>query len=124
MAQLKGRLEKRGVEMLLSPLEADVLGVLWSSNSMKVRDIYNRLRKKRKVALTSVAVILDRLHSKKMVRRDVATGRGGTHYIYSVQTSRNGFEQSIVETTVDRLIDNFGSIAVNYFNERFSKKRK
>lgn len=130
---------------LLSPLEYDVLRVLWkktphddhncmtpkgrltvlSSNrcGMKVRDIYKSLRKKRKVALTSVAVILDRLHEKKIVRRSVSSCRGGYHYIYSA-TPRHDFEQSVVEKTVDRLIDNFGSVAVTYFNERFSKRKK
>ncbi len=129
---------------LMSPLEHDVLKILWkktppddnncmtpkgrltvlSSNQcgMKVRDIHRRLRRKRKVALTSVAVILDRLHEKRIVRRSTASCRGGYHYIYSA-TSKNDFEQSVIEKTVDKLIDNYGSVAVTYFNERFAKKR-
>ena len=108
---------------ILSPLEYDVLRILWKADSMKVRDIHKSIRKKRKVALTSVAVILDRLHEKKIVRRDVASCRGGYHYIYSA-TSRHDFEHSVIEKTVDKLIDNFGSLAVTYFNERFSKRRR
>lgn len=108
---------------VLSPLEHDVLRILWKKDSMKVRDIHKVLKRKRNVALTSVAVILDRLHEKKTVRRSVSSCRGGYHYIYSA-TPRHDFEQSVIEKTVDRLIDNFGSVAVTYFNERFAKKKK
>ncbi len=111
---------------LLSPLENDVLKILWKKtppDSMKVRDIHRHLRKKRRVALTSVAVILDRLHEKRIVRRTTASCRGGYHYIYSA-TPKNDFEQSVIEKTVDKLIDNYGSVAVTYFNERFAKKRE
>lgn len=108
---------------LLSPLEYDVLRILWKKDSMKVRDIHRMLRRKRKVALTSIAVILDRLHEKKIVKRNVASCRGGYHYIYSA-TPRQDFEYSVIEKTVDKLIDNFGSLAVTYFNERFAKKKK
>jgi predicted transcriptional regulator len=120
----KIRFRKKGAETILSPLESDVIKLLWSRGSMRVRDIYNHLKKKRKVALTSVAVILDRLYKKKIVTRRIESGRGGSHYIYSPKVSRDDFEKSIVENTVDILIDNFGPIAVTYFHERFSKKRK
>lgn len=77
-----------------------------------------------KVALTSVAVTLDRLHDKKIVTRQVKLGRGGEHYIYSCCSCRDDFQQTVVEKTVDKLIDNFGDVAVHYFNERFSKRRR
>lgn len=108
---------------VLSPLENDVIKVLWKNKEMRVRDIYAILRKKRKVALTSVAVILDRLHEKKIVSRKIAFGRGGEHYIYSSCCSRQDFEESVIDKTVNKLIDKFGPTAVTYFNERFSKRR-
>lgn len=108
---------------VLSPLENDVIKILWKRDSMRVREIYSILRRRRKVALTSVAVILDRLYEKKLVTRKIATGRGGEHYIYSSCCSQHDFEQSVIEKTVDRLIDKFGPSAVTYFNERFSKRK-
>ncbi len=117
------RFEKRGVETFLSPLEADVLSILWRKDSIKVRELYNMLKNRRKVALTSIAVILDRLHKKRLVKRIARPGRGGYHYIYSPSASKLDFEYSIVENTVNKLIDTFGSSAITYFNERFSKRR-
>lgn len=105
----------------LSPLEDGVLEILWPERKMKVREIFDILKKKRKVALTSVAVILDRLHKKGLVDRTVAQGRGGPRYTYFPTKNKEEFEQSIIASTVDALISQFGSTAVTYFNERFKR---
>ena len=110
---------------LLSPLEDDVLNILWRNpDGYRVRDVHGVLRRRKNVAITSIAVILDRLHDKKLVRRKIKVGRGGEHYIYSCCTDKQEFQQSVLEKTVDKLIDNFGPSAVTYFNERFSRNRK
>ena len=108
---------------LLSPLEQDVLKVLWPDKKMKVRDIHDVLAKKRKVALSSVAVILDRLHAKGIVNRTAETARGGTRYTYFPTSDKAQFEANVVQNAVDKLIDAFGPIAVNYFNDRFNKRK-
>lgn len=108
---------------VLSPLESDVLKILWLNKKLRVREIYNKLKNKRKVALTSIAVILDRLYERSLVNRALETTRGGIRYIYSARKDKKQFERSIVEKTINGLIKNFGDTAVTYFNERFSKKR-
>ncbi len=107
---------------VLSPLENDVIKVIWPNKKLKVRQIYDQLKGKRKVALTSVAVILDRLYEKGLVDRNAETARGGTRYIYFPTKDKNDFEKSIIEESVNSLITKFGETAVSYFNERFSKK--
>lgn len=127
----KIRFEKKDLESFLSPLESDVLKTLWVNaddsskpKEMKVKEIYNLLKGKRKVALTSIAVILDRLYEKKIVSRKMKTGRGGIHYVYYPCATRENLEESIVKNVVNKLIDNFGNVAVSYFNERFSAGNK
>ena len=115
-------LEKKGLG-LLSPLESAVIRILWRQEDARVRDIYNLLKKRRRVALTSVAVILDRLHKKGVVKRRVESGLGGYHYIYSSKADEAVFAESVIDKTVNKLIDNYGSVAVTYFNERFKRKR-
>ncbi|MBS3109092.1 BlaI/MecI/CopY family transcriptional regulator [Candidatus Woesearchaeota archaeon] len=110
-------------ESILSPLERDVLCVIWPNKTMKVREIYSILGPKRKVALSSIAVILDRLHEKGVVDRKVETGRGGIRYLYFPKQNEAQFEVSVIEKAVDSLIDKFGPTAVSYFNDRFSKRR-
>lgn len=108
-------------ESVLSPLELDVLNVLWPSRKMRVREIYEILKPKKRVALSSVAVILDRLYEKGIVDREIETGRGGLRYIYFPLKDKKQFEKSIIEESVNKILDKFGQVAANYFNERFSK---
>ena len=42
------RIKNSGDFEVLSPLEGDVLNVLWPDRQMRVRDIYKLLRKERK----------------------------------------------------------------------------
>lgn len=116
-------MKELAVNGLLSPLEADILKVIWPDRKLKVRQIHDVLKRKRKVALSSVAVLLDRLHEKNIVSRVAETARGGTRYTYFPAKTRNEFEQSVVKSAVDKLIDAFGPVAVNYFNDRFNKKK-
>ncbi len=108
----------------LSPLEMDILEILWNKGQVRVRDIYDILKKKKKVAHTSVAVLLDRLHEKKHVCRKVETCRGGFRYIYSPSSGKEDFHKAVVRRAVDSLIERFGNAAISYFNERCSSGRK
>ena len=110
-------------DAILSPLEQDILKVIWPDKSMRVRAVYDKLKDKRKLALSSVAVLLDRLHDRGIVGRKVETGRGGVRYVYYPKQDRQGFEKSIVDSAVNKLIEKFGITAVSYFNERFARKR-
>jgi len=110
-------------DAMLSPLEQDILKVIWPDRKLRVRQIYDKLKGQRKLALSSVAVLLDRLHDRGVVKRNVETGRGGVRYIYYPTHDRDHFEKSIVETAVNKLIEKFGSTAVSYFNERFSRRK-
>ncbi len=109
---------------VLSPLERDILGKLWPDKKLRVREIYDKLKGTRKLALSSVAVLLDRLHEKKIVERKIETARGGVRYIYSPRKDKEHFEASVVEKTVNKLIQSFGETAVAYFEERFAKRKK
>ncbi|HLD57922.1 MAG TPA: BlaI/MecI/CopY family transcriptional regulator [archaeon] len=109
---------------VVSPLQADILKGLWKQEKSTVRELYNTIKNKKKVALTSIAVDLDRLHKKGMVERVTENGLGGPHYIYSVSKSKSEFEKSVLDTTVNKLIEKFGSVAVDYFNDRFSSKNR
>lgn len=118
----KLRFDKKGVQSFLSPLETDTLLILWKLEKARTREVYRLLKRKRKVALTSIAVTLDRLHKKGIVLRTIEDGRGGGHYIYYPKETRQEFEESIVDNAVNKLINNFGPVAANYFYKRFSRK--
>ncbi|HLC37837.1 MAG TPA: BlaI/MecI/CopY family transcriptional regulator [Candidatus Norongarragalinales archaeon] len=125
MVKIKGfRFERQGskahgLDSVLSPLESKVLEVLCSCNEATVREVHKKLVGK--CALTSVAVMLDRLHDKGLVTRKALLGRGGQHYIYSARASKRDLEYSVLDNAVNQLMKSFGHTAVSYFNERFKK---
>lgn len=116
------RFSKTGFEIFMSPLEADVLETLWEFEKALVKDVHSVVRKKRKVAVTSVAVILDRLHKRGLVDREHGKGRGGMHYLYSMSKNRQDFARSMVEHVVENMIEKFGDTAISYFSERFGRR--
>ncbi len=118
---MRGRHLEKETVTVLSPLEEDILTVLWKKQQARVREIYITLKQKRKLALSSVAVLLDRLYTRGIVDRRVETARGGPRYIYFQKQDKKAFEQSVVESTVNKLIATFGENALSYFTERFKK---
>lgn len=114
----------KGVMESLSPLEADVLTVLLNGQKMRVREIHAAMPKKQKVLLTSVAVMLDRLHAKGLVGRQMETCRGGTRYIYQLKKSLEQIEEDYLKVQVDGMVRQFGDKAVAYFHKRFSEGKR
>ena len=111
-------------DSLLSPLESSVLKVLWPNKHLRVKQIFGKLTQK-KVALSSVAVICDRLHDKGLLKRDIEKSiKDCVRYVYYPVHDRTNFEKSVIDKTVNNLINAFGSTAVSYFNERFKQEKK
>lgn len=109
-------------DSLLSPLESDVLKQLWPDKKLRVKEIYGKLKTKKKAVLSSIAVICDRLHDKGILKRDIeTTEKDCVRYVYYPAQDKTHFEKSIVDKTVNKLIDTFGPTAVSYFNERFKR---
>ncbi len=109
-------------EKNLSHLENDMLDLLWKMKKARVREIYNLLIKKRDLAHSSVAVMLDRLYKKGHVKREVESCKGGFRYIYCPSLEKSEFQRNVIENSVNKIIKKFGSTAINYFDERFGKE--
>ena len=108
----------------LSPLEKDILGEMDEGKEFSAAEIYRTLSQKRKVAQSSISVLLDRLFKKGLLQRETETARGGIRFLYTLDVNREKYERKVVENTVNALIQKFGSHAIAYFNESFDKKRK
>ncbi|WP_158883122.1 BlaI/MecI/CopY family transcriptional regulator [Amycolatopsis anabasis] len=69
----------------LGELEAAIMDVLWRTREpMRVREVLEQLNQRRNLAYTTVMTVLDNLHRKDWVRRDV----DGRAYRYRPATSR------------------------------------
>lgn len=73
--------------MGLGELEAAVMDILWNAGteeSLRVRDVMERMDPPRTLAYTTVMTVLDNLHTKAMVTR----ARVGRAYLYRAAHSR------------------------------------
>ena len=55
---------------VLTPQELEIMKIVWSRGASTVRDVYELLRKKRKVAYTTVMTMMNILVDKKHLRKE------------------------------------------------------
>jgi len=80
--------EKEGLGSLVGSLEADVLDGLWhSGEKQSCRQVFDFVKKRNKVAYTTITVTLDRLYAKGLVEREIEKGKGGLKYRYGAKIS-------------------------------------
>jgi BlaI family penicillinase repressor len=104
---------KRDLGKVLGDLEADIMKTIWTIQSGDVKTIHNELNKERKSAVTTVATVLDRLHGKGLVQRELVKG-AGVRYVYSPAMTRIQFDSTVVRNVFKGLFESFGESAISY----------
>jgi len=104
---------KEDLSKVLGDLEADIMKTIWTTQKGDVKTIHKQLNKERKAAVTTVATVLDRLHDKGLVQRELVK-EGGVRYVYSPAMTRNQFESTVVSNVLRGLFESFGESAISY----------
>jgi len=104
---------KQDLGKVLGNLEADIMKTIWTIQSGDVKTIHCELNKERKAAVTTVATVLDRLHGKGLVQRELVKG-AGVRYVYSPAMTRNQFDSTVVRNVFKGLFESFGDSAISY----------
>ncbi len=92
-------------------LEREVMEIVWNSEYVKVRCIYEKIRHKRKIAYTTVMTIMDRLFEKGILKRK----KEGKTFFYSASYSKEVFLEKTSKNIIDGLIRDFGEVAIVQF---------
>jgi len=112
------RISGRKLETILGPLEARVMEIVWEMKTpVSVRMVYEKLRKERKIAYTTVMSTMNTLFEKGLLDRKIARGRGGLLYVYWPKLSKEEVERSVVKQVIDSLMRNFGNSVTSYLVE-------
>jgi len=90
---------------------------LWKLQFGRVKEIHEETSKKRKVAITTVATVLDRLYEKGLVERELEKG-GGLHFDYRPAVTKRQFERNVARAILEGLFETFGDSAISYLFER------
>ena len=106
--------EGEQLETVLGPLEADVIEAVWASKKpVTVREVYETLKKKTKIAYTTVMSTMNRLYEKGLLDRRIERGKGGLHYVYWPKLGKQNFKKSAVRQVISSLLKNFGEIVTS-----------
>ncbi len=109
------RIDRKDLEAILGPLEADVLNEVYEMGKpVRVREVYEKMKGGRKIAYTTVMSTMDTLFGKGILDRKVTEGRGGLLYVYWPKMTRAEIEKSAVKHIMDSLMKNFGEAVTSY----------
>ncbi len=111
-------ISKDGLTKFFSPIEAEILRVLWSEGEMMTSE----LTEKTSIPLTSIAGTLDRLVKAGYASRRVDTVNGRVRYIYAPTSSEEEVASEITTKILDSLVDTFGPLALENFSKYSDKK--
>jgi predicted transcriptional regulator len=108
------------VARYLGELQTEVMAVFWDRKSATVReavDLLNKRRRRQKLAYTTVLTLITRLWQRELLERD-PEGRG---FRYRAAKSRDDVIGELSEQLIDRLLDDFGDVAVAQLGERLGE---
>ena len=105
---------------MFSPLEAEIMRIVWEKKSATVREVWQELRSQgKRLAYTTVMTVMVRLHEKGILSR-VKEGKG---YRYFPNQPRETLLRKFVDALVDRIVAVFGEPAISYLAEVVRRRR-
>lgn len=107
-------------QKILSPLDQEIMNIVWNSKSCSVRDVLEQIRKEKELAYTTVATILTRLYDKGLLTR--SEKNSVVHY--SPKISRKEFSKKVAGSFFANFFKSFGDTAIASFAESIEELPK
>jgi BlaI family penicillinase repressor len=85
----------------LTRQELEIMKIVWELGSATVRDVYERLLERRKVAYTTVMTMMKILEQKKFLKKSQADRA----YVYQPARPKNQVVRNMVQEFVDRVFN-------------------
>lgn len=90
-----------GYGRILGPLEQEIMDVLWSEGASSGKEIFDRIKSARGIALTTVLTVLERLWKKGIVTKS----RGESVYIFRPSFTKDGFARKVSRETLKGIFE-------------------
>ncbi|RLG60644.1 hypothetical protein DRN84_04360 [Candidatus Geothermarchaeota archaeon] len=121
------KLGEKGIRKFLSSLEADILETLWEKGEARVKEIYEEVRKKRRMrgedadfSQTTINLYCKKLLDKGLIEASIRTGKGGLYYVFRPKVSRQEFENMVVRRVLSEMIRDFPEASYFFIKEAAS----
>ena len=101
----------------LGPLEREIMELIWKSKKTSVRQILEKLRKKRQIAYTTIMTVMNRLCDKGLLGRQ----KKQKSYFYYPLEEKEIFLSKQSEKTIHRLLKEYGETAIVQFLDLLKK---
>ena len=102
---------KKGLRKLLGELEAEIMEISWERGEVTVRQVYERLERKREIAYTTVMTVMSRLAEKGLLHQM----RDGLAFSYQPAYSREEFTEGSVKKILSGLLQDFSTPVIHQF---------
>jgi BlaI family transcriptional regulator, penicillinase repressor len=83
----------------LGPLEMEVLDVIWQMEKATSREIFEKMRERKRLGQSTVLTVLRRLSDRGILNRD----GGGEVYVYSATVGRDELGCRMIDDVIDRI---------------------
>jgi predicted transcriptional regulator len=111
------KLTEEGLRAVLPPLEAEIMDYMWKVRVATAGEVYEHLKSKHPdMRRSTVSILMNRLCERGSLKRSVDHGRGGMRYVYSITTTREEFEERVVQKILDALMSNFKEATYAYLS--------
>lgn len=97
---------------ILSDSEMEIMEIVWRKNQTSVRDVLGELKKKKKIAYTTVMTVMSRLHEKSVLKRKMNDSGA---FVYMPVSDKKTFIEEKSEKMIKGFIREYGDIAVAQF---------
>ncbi len=103
----------------LSPLEQEVMNIVWSLKQCTIRDVSKKLNGK-DLAYTTVSTILTRLYEKGMLEKY----EEGIAIVYKPKLKKKEYSKKLAQLFMQTFFTNFGTVAASSFAESIEELPK
>lgn len=119
MSNYQVRPDGDGLRAVLFDLEADIMEVIWSSDTdeLSVGDVLEVLQQDREIAYTTVMTTVNRLAEKSLLDRR----KEGRRYLYSARQPRDAFLADLARDIFERLPSAGQEAATAFLVDRVSE---
>ncbi len=104
----------------LSPLEQDIMAVIWDHPGCHVRRVYTELAQNREIAYTTVMTMMNRLVEKGVLKREKSANK----FLYLPLASRKQAAKGFLENFFSTMFDQYGQDGVTAFAEEVERLPK
>jgi predicted transcriptional regulator len=108
---------KKGTQKIMGELENALMDFLWEKKRATVKDVFNFLSSRKKIAYTTIITVMNRLTEKNILKRE----KSGKIYYFEPIYNRDEYKEIVSDTVVRGLLEIGGEKAMAAFVDRVSE---